>query len=68
VKRLKGKIQCVATFSFGIDIPEHIVTLEEAIDYAKEHVNEIPVGELEYVSDSDEIDESSCYFDDGRRE
>ena len=39
-------------------------TIEEAIKYAKEHLNEIPCGELEYISDSDELDEENCDFDD----
>ena len=40
------------------------MTIEEAIKYAKEHLNEIPCGELEYISDSDELDEENCDFDD----
>ena len=40
------------------------MTIEEAIKYAKEHLNEIPCGELEYISDSDELDEENFDFDD----
>ena len=37
--------------------------LEEAIQYAKDHIDEINIGELEYISDSDELDEEDCDFD-----
>lgn len=37
--------------------------LEEAIEYAKEHIHEIPTGKLEYISDSDEIDDENCDFE-----
>ena len=36
--------------------------LEEAIEYAKEHIHEIPTGKLEYISDSDEIDDEDLEF------
>lgn len=36
---------------------------EEAVDYAKDHLDEIPCGELEYISDSDELDEENCDFE-----
>ena len=29
----------------------------------KKHINEIPLGELEYVSGSDELDEENCDFE-----
>lgn len=40
------------------------LTLQEAIQYAKEHIREIPLPiESEYISDSDIIDEDNCDFD-----
>ena len=39
------------------------LTFEEAIRYAKEHIDEISTGELEYISGSDALDEESCDFD-----
>lgn len=42
----------------------YAVSFEEAIEYAKEHINEIPCGELEYISDSDVLDEENCNFAD----
>lgn len=39
------------------------MALEEAVDYAKDHLDEIPCGELEYISDSDELDEENCDFE-----
>ena len=38
------------------------MTLEEAIEYAQENLDEIPLGELEYVPDSDELDCYNCDF------
>lgn len=60
-KRLNVTIQCLAVYNSGIDVP-YDMSLEEAIEYAKEHINEIPVGVLEYISDSDQIDEDNCEF------
>lgn len=62
MKRLNVTVTCMAVYNSGIDVPDEM-TLEEAIEYAKEHINEIPIGELEWVSDSDEIDEDNCDFE-----
>lgn len=44
-------------------VPKNL-TLQEAIQYAKEHIREIPLPiESEYISDSDIIDEGNCDFD-----
>ena len=43
------------------EVPDNM-TLEEAIEYAKKHLDEIPCGELEYISESDELDEENCDF------
>lgn len=62
MKKLNVTVTCMAVYCSGIDVPDDM-TLEEAIEYAKEHINEIPIGEMEYISDSDEIDEENCDFD-----
>lgn len=46
----------------SIEVPDGMA-LEEAVDYAKDHLDEIPCGELEYISDSDELDEENCDFE-----
>lgn len=63
MKRLNVTVQCMAVYNSCIEVPDDM-TIEEAIKYAKEHLNEIPCGELEYISDSDELDEENCDFDD----
>lgn len=63
MKRLNVTVQCMAVYNSSIEVPDEM-TIEEAIKYAKEHLNEIPCGELEYISDSDELDEENCDFDD----
>lgn len=62
MKRLNVTATCMAIYNSGIDVPDEM-TLEEAIAYAKEHIKEIPLGVLEYISDSDELDEENCDFD-----
>lgn len=62
MKRLNVTVTCMAVYNSGIDVPDEM-TLEESIEYAKEHINEIPIGELEWISDSDEIDEDNCDFE-----
>ena len=62
MKRLNVTATCMAFYNSGIDIPDEMI-LEEAIEYAKEHINEIPIGELEWIPDSDEIDEENCDFE-----
>ena len=61
-KRLNVTVTCMAVYNSGIDVPENM-TLEEAIQYAKEHIGEINIGALEYVPDSDQLDEENCDFD-----
>lgn len=61
MKRLNVTVQCMAFYNSSIEVPNDM-TLEEAIEYAKEHLDEIPCGELEYISD-DELDEENCDFE-----
>ena len=62
MKRLNVTVQCMAVYNSSIEVPEEL-TFEEAIEYAKNHLDEIPLGELEYVSDSDTLDEENCDFE-----
>ena len=62
MKRLNVTVTCMAVYNSGIDVPDEMI-LEEAIEYAKEHIYEIPIGELEWIPDSDEIDEENCDFE-----
>ena len=62
MKRLNVTVTCMAVYCSGIDVPDEM-TLEEAIEYAKKHIDEIPIGDLEWISDSDEIDEENCDFE-----
>lgn len=67
MKRLNVTIQCMAVYNSSIEVPEEM-TLEEAIEYAKNHLNEIPLEELEYVADSDVLDEDNCDFEEDDEE
>ena len=62
MKRLNVTCTCMAVYNSAIMVPDEL-TLEEAIQYAKDHIDEINIGELEYISDSDELDEENCDFD-----
>lgn len=61
--RLNVTVGCLAVYNSSIDVPIGL-SLEEALDYAKEHIRDIPLGVLEYVPDSDELDVENCDFDD----
>lgn len=60
-KTLNITAQCLAVYNSSIEVPFDM-SLEEAVKYAKDHIDEIPIGELEYISDSDQIDEENCCF------
>ena len=59
--KLYVTVSCMAVCNSAIDVPEGM-SIDEAIAYAKEHIAEIPLGPLEYVSDSDQLDEENCDF------
>lgn len=62
MKRLNVTVQCMAVYNSSIEVPDDM-TFEEAIKYANEHLDEIPCNELEYVPDSDILDEENCDFE-----
>ena len=40
--------------------PKEIKGITEALQYAEAHLNDIPLGTLEYISDSDELSDINC--------
>lgn len=62
-KRLNVTINCQAVYNSAIQVPADM-SLDEAIAYTKEHLQDIPLTTLEYVKFSDELDEDNCSFDD----
>lgn len=53
---------CMAWYDSSIQVPAGY-THGQALEYAREHINEIPIGSgLEYISDTDELDEENCRF------
>lgn len=53
---------CTAVYNSSIEVPDDM-TREEALQYAKDNLNKIPIGELEYILDSDKLDEDNCDFE-----
>lgn len=62
MKKLNVKVWCTCGYNSSIEVPDEM-TLDEAIEYAKEHINNIPLGELVYIPESDELNEETCEFD-----
>lgn len=56
---LNVTVQCMAVYNSSIEVPDGI-SLDDAIAYAKEHTDDIPLGTLNYVPCSDAIDEENC--------
>lgn len=58
---LSVTVTCMASYESQIKLPKEFSgTREEAIQYAKEHLDELPMGYLEYIIGSDELDEENC--------
>ena len=55
MKTLNVTMICKAFYNSSIEVPDDM-TFEDAIAYAEEHIDEINVGEMEWISDI-EIDE-----------
>lgn len=54
-KILHLRVYCQAFYDSTIEVPEDM-DLETAFRYAEEHIDEIPMTNMEYISDSDEVD------------
>ena len=64
MKKLNVTIVFQSVGTSSIMVPDEF-SLEEAIEYAKKHIDEIPTPlyNSEWISGSDEIDEENCDFD-----
>lgn len=62
MKKLNVTVTCMAIYNSYIDVPDNM-NIKEAIQYAKEHISDIHLGVLEYIPDSDELDEENCDFE-----
>lgn len=63
MRKLNVTVQCLAVYNSSINVPKEL-SFEDAIKYAREHLDEVPLGTLEYVSGSDELDEENCDIED----
>lgn len=62
MKKFNVTINCKAVYTSQIEVPDN-ATFEEAIEFAKKNIRDISLGELEYIPDSDIIDEENCDFE-----
>lgn len=61
MKNLNVTVECLCMYNSVIEVPNNM-TIDEAIEYAKDHLLHIPRGTIEYVGDIG-IDEENCDFD-----
>lgn len=62
MKQFNITIVCQAWYQSTIEVPDSM-TREEAMEYAREHIDEIPITDgLNYITDSDTLDEVNCDF------
>lgn len=59
-RRLHVRVYVDASYDSELDVPANL-NLQDAITYAEEHIDEIPLTTLNYVPDSDEIDPEDRY-------
>ena len=64
VRKLNVTVNCSVTYDSDIMVPADL-DLEEAIEYAKEHMNEIPPGVIERGPDPnwDSLVDDECFFE-----
>lgn len=62
MKTLNVTVNCLGVYNSSIQVPDDM-TIDEAIKYASEHLNLIPMGRVEWVGDAN-LDEENCDFDD----
>lgn len=60
-KTLKVRINCIAYYDAEIIVPDNL-SLDEAIEYAKQNIDSISISELEWIKDTD-IDEYMCAYE-----
>lgn len=60
---LKVSVFCQAMYHTSIELPKDFTGgLEDAMDYADNLLDDIPLGELAYVPGDDELDRNGCYL------
>lgn len=62
MKTLNVTVNCLGVYNSSIQVPDDM-TIDEAIKYASEHLDLIPMGQVEWVGDAN-FDEENCDFDD----
>lgn len=56
MQKLNIRVWCQAFYDTDIEVPDGL-SIEEAFDYARNHLDEAPITQLTYLEDSDELDE-----------
>ncbi len=59
-QKLSCSILCNAYYHGELLLPGAIKTFPEALEYAKDHLDEIPLGEMNYIENSDVLDQENC--------
>lgn len=67
MKKFHVGVVCEAMYYSVIEVPDKY-TYEQAVQYVQEHIDEIPVTTLNWISDSDQVDAESCWFEDDGKE
>lgn len=62
MKKLNVTVTCSCIYNSSIEVPDNM-SLDEAIKYAHNHLMQIPLDDLEYINDSDDLVEDCCNFD-----
>lgn len=63
MKRLNLTVNCQAVYNSSILVPANL-NFDEAIAYAYQRLDQVPVGHLEYIGGSETLDTDNCDFDD----
>lgn len=61
MKTLNVTVNCIGTYNSSIQVPDDM-TIGEAVKYASEHLDSIPMTHVEWVGDAG-LDEENCGFD-----
>ena len=62
--KVKFHVCCIATYSGELKLPENFSTKkDEILSYILDHLDGVPVNDLEYISDTDEpVTEEDIYY------
>ena len=60
MKTLNVTVNCIGVYNSSIQVPDEM-TIDEAIVYASNHLDLIPMGEVEWFGDVN-LDEDNCDF------